>query len=56
MLNKKISRGCIKTFFYRDYKKFEENKLARDLTHEFQKVIMFNNLEYCHSLRQSCAS
>ena len=36
MLNKKISKGSTKTLFYRDYKKFEENKFARDLTHELQ--------------------
>ena len=34
MLNKKISKGSTKTLFYRDYKKFEENKFARDLTDE----------------------
>ena len=36
MLNKKISKGSTKTLFYRDYKKFEGNKFARDLTHELQ--------------------
>ena len=34
MLNKTISEGSTKTLFYRDYKKFEENKFAKDLTHE----------------------
>ena len=38
MLNKKISKGSTKTLFYRDYKKFEENKFARDLTHELQNI------------------
>ena len=33
MLNKKISKGSIKTLFYRDYKKFEENKFAMYSTH-----------------------
>ena len=38
MLNKKISKGSTKTLFCRDYKKFEENKFARDLTHELQNI------------------
>ena len=38
MLNKKISKGSTKTLFYRDYKKFEENKFARDLTYELQNT------------------
>ena len=38
MLNKKISKGSTKTLFYRDYKKFEENKSARDLTYELQNT------------------
>ena len=38
MLNKKISKGRTKTLFYRDYKKFEENKFARDLTYELQNT------------------
>ena len=38
MLNKKISKGSTKTLFYRDYKKFEENKFARDLAHELQNI------------------
>ena len=41
MLNKKISKGSTKTLFYRDYKKFEENKFARDLTHELQNIKIF---------------
>ena len=36
MFNKKISKGNTKTLFYRDYKKFEENKFAEGLAHEFQ--------------------
>ena len=36
MLKKKISKGSDKTLFYRDYKKFEENKFAEGLAHEFQ--------------------
>ena len=43
MLNKRISKGSTKTLFYRDYKKFEENKSARDLTHELQNI---ENLSY----------
>ena len=43
MLNKNISKGSTKTLFYRDYKKFEENKFARDLTHELQNI---KNLSY----------
>ena len=43
MLNKKISKGSTKTLFYRDYKKFEENKFARDLTQELQNI---KNLSY----------
>ena len=38
MLNKKNSKGNTNTLFYRDYKKFEENKLAKDLTHELQNT------------------
>ena len=38
MLNEKISKGSTKTLFYRDYKKFEENKFEKDLTHELQKI------------------
>ena len=38
MLNKKISKGSTKTLFCRDYKKFEENKFAKDLTHELQNL------------------
>ena len=36
--NKKISKGSTKTSFCRDYKKFEENKFAKDLTHELQNI------------------
>ena len=38
MRNKKISKGSTKTLFYRDYKKFEENKFVRDLTYELQNT------------------
>ena len=38
ILNKKILKGSTETFFYRDYKKFQENKFARDLTHELQNI------------------
>ena len=38
MLNKKISKCCTKTLFYRHYKKFEENKFVKDLTHELQNI------------------
>ena len=38
MFNKKISKGSTKALFYRDYKKFEENKFVRDLTHELQNI------------------
>ena len=41
ILNKNISKGSTKTLFYRDYKKFEENKFARDLTHELQNIKIF---------------
>ena len=34
MLNKNFLKGSTKTLFYRDYKKFEGNRFARDLTHE----------------------
>ena len=37
MHNQKKLKGSTKTLFYRDYK-FEENKLAKDLTHESQKL------------------
>ena len=43
MLNEKISEGSTKTLFYRDYKKFEKNKFARDLTYELQII---KNLSY----------
>ena len=38
MLDKKISKGGTKTLFYRDYKKLEENKFLKDLTHELQNT------------------
>ena len=38
MLNKQILKGSTKTLYYRDYKKFEENKFARDLTHELENI------------------
>ena len=39
MLSKKNLKSSTKTLFYRDYKKFEENKFARDFTHEgFQNI------------------
>ena len=38
VLNKKISKGNTKTLFYRDYKKFERDKFAKDLTHELQNI------------------
>ena len=38
MFNKKISKGSTKTLFYRDCKKFKENKFAKDLTHELQNT------------------
>ena len=38
MLHKKISKGSTKTLFYRDYKKLEENKFVKDLTHELQNT------------------
>ena len=43
MLNKKITEESTKTLFYRDYKKFEETKFARDLTYELQNI---KNLSY----------
>ena len=46
MLNKKISKGSTKTLFYRDYKKFEENKFARDLTHELQNIKNFSYIQF----------
>ena len=59
MLNKKNSKRNTKTLFYRDYKKFEENTFARDLTHELQitKNLFYSQFEKAFvSLRQSCAS
>ena len=44
MLDKIISKDSAKTLFYRDYKKFEDKKYARDLTHELQNI---KNLFYC---------
>ena len=38
MFDEKILKGSTKTLFYRDYKKFEENKFARDLTYELQNI------------------
>ena len=38
MRNKKICKSSTKAPFYRDYKKFEENKFVKDLTHELQKI------------------
>ena len=47
MLNKKISKGITKALFYRDYKKFEQNKFAKDLTHQLQntKNLSYNKFE-----------
>ena len=42
MLNQKKLKDSTKTLFYGDYK-FEENTLAKDLTHESQKL---KNLSY----------
>ena len=59
MLNKKILKGSTKTLFYRDYKKFQENKFAMDVTHELQntKYPSYSQFQIaCHSLRQSCTS
>ena len=33
-----VSKMLIKTLFYRDYKKFEENKFAKYLTHKLQNI------------------
>ena len=38
MLNKKNSKGNTKTLFYRDCQKLEENKFAKYLTNELQKI------------------
>ena len=38
MLKNNISKDSIKTLFYRNCKKFEVNKFARDLTHELQNI------------------
>ena len=59
MLNKKILKGSTKTLFYRDYKKFQENKFAMDVTHELQNTKNPSYSQFqiaCHSLRQSCTS
>ena len=36
MLNKKNCKGSTITLFYRGYKKFEENKFAKDLTRDLE--------------------
>ena len=38
MLGKKILKSNTKFLFHKDYKKFEQNKFANDLTHELQKI------------------
>ena len=38
MFNKKISKGSTKILIYRDYKKFKENKFAKDSTHKLQNI------------------
>ena len=42
-LTKKLWKGGRKTLFYKDYKKFEKNKFAKDITHELQNI---KNLSY----------
>ena len=37
-LTKKISKGSTQTVFYRDHKKFQGNKFAKDLTHELRNI------------------
>ena len=61
MLNKKISKDSTKTLFYRDYKKFKENKLSRDLTHELQNITTLSYSQFEKAFvrvldRQSCVS
>ena len=61
MLNKKISKDSTKTLFYRDYKKFKENKLPRDLTHELQNITNLSYSQFEKAFvrvldRQSCVS
>ena len=61
MLNKKISKDRTKTLFYRDYKKFKENKLSRDLTHELQNITNLSYSQFEKAFvrvldRQSCVS
>ena len=52
MFNKTDSKVSTKTFFYRDYKKFEDNKFARDLTHELKnmKTLSYTQFEKAHVL------
>ena len=61
MLNRKISKDSTKTLFYRDYKKFKENKLSRDLTHELQNITNLSYSQFEKAFvrvldRQSCVS
>ena len=61
MLNKKISKDSTKALFYRDYKKFKENKLSRDLTHELQNITNLSYSQFEKAFvrvldRQSCVS
>ena len=61
MHNKKISKDSTKTLFYRDYKKFKENKLSRDLTHELQNITNLSYSQFEKAFvrvldRQSCVS
>ena len=52
MFNKTDSKVSTKTFLYRDYKKFEDNKFARDLTHELKnmKTLSYTQFEKAHVL------
>ena len=53
MLNKKISKGSTKILLYRGYKKFEENKFVKDVTHELQNI---KSPSYGHTLKSICHS
>ena len=46
MLNKKTFERQHQNLFYRDYEKFEENKFARDLMHEFQNIKKFSYSQF----------
>ena len=46
LYKKKTTKGSTKTLYYKDYKKFEENKFGKDLKHELQNIKNLSNSQF----------